>query len=174
MAENRRRILEAAGRLFREKGFDSVTVAEVMQAAGLTHGGFYGHFKSKDDLIAETLASVFSGPGSALSLEDYAASYLTPKHRDNPAGGCPVAGLGSDTLRQAPQARAKMTAGIARVIDRLARGTPGRNEAEKRRAAVAGYAAMVGALVLSRVSDDPKLSRELLDDTRDWIAHTRR
>jgi TetR/AcrR family transcriptional repressor of nem operon len=170
MAEHRRRILEAAGHLFREKGFEAVTVAEVMQAAGLTHGGFYGHFKSKDDLIAETLAQVFAGPGSELGLQEYAAWYLTPGHRDNMAGGCAIAALGNDTLRQSPEARAKMTEGVRRLIDRLARNAPGQNDAEKRRATVAGYAAMVGALVLSRISDDPKLSGELLEDTRDWIS----
>jgi TetR/AcrR family transcriptional repressor of nem operon len=79
MGENRRRILDAAGRLFRDRGFEAVTVAEVMREAGLTHGGFYGHFRSKDDLIAAALAElvVASEPGP-LALPAFAARYLSP------------------------------------------------------------------------------------------------
>ena len=89
VAENRRRILEAAGRLFRAKGFEAVTVAEVMRAAGLTHGGFYGHFGSKDDLIAQTLAyALLAGEDrqrsrAEVDLARYAAGYLSPRHRDD-------------------------------------------------------------------------------------------
>src|SRR5918993_581993 len=85
VAENRRKILEAAGRLFRAKGFEAVTVAEVMRAAGLTHGGFYGHFGSKDDLIAQTLAHALlvgeerQGSRDEVDLARYAASYLSPR-----------------------------------------------------------------------------------------------
>src|SRR5688572_29587372 len=96
MAEHRQKILQSAGRLFRAKGFDAVTVAEVMQAAGLTHGGFYGHFKSKDDLIAETVAHALA-PKTALApkqgavdLAAFTKSYLSPRHRDDLAGGCPT------------------------------------------------------------------------------------
>jgi TetR/AcrR family transcriptional repressor of nem operon len=170
MAEHRHRILEAAGRLFREKGFDAVTVAEVMQAAGLTHGGFYGHFKSKDDLIAETLADIQTAHPEAATLADYAAGYLTERHRNGPAGGCSFAALGVDTVRQSPEARAVMTTRLEQQIVRLTALASGATEAEKRRTAIGGYAAMVGALILARISDDPKLSGELLDDTRDWIA----
>src|SRR5882762_4442654 len=91
VAENRRRILEAASRLFRERGFDAVSVAEVMKAAGLTHGGFYGYFKSKDDLIAQTLAELINrGQVGDRDLAQYAAAYLAPEHRTNLAGGCAV------------------------------------------------------------------------------------
>ena len=90
--ENKQTILTAAGRLFRERGFDAVTVTDIMKSAGLTHGGFYGYFKSKDDLIAQTLAE--------LKIENDAAKndvvaqierYLSPEHRDNFASGCPLA-----------------------------------------------------------------------------------
>src|SRR5215218_4419874 len=123
VGENRRRILEAAGRLFRAKGFEAVTVAEVMQAAGLTHGGFYGHFGSKDDLIAQTLAyALLAGEDrqrsrAEVDLARYAAGYLSPRHRDDLAGGCPTAGLGAETIRQSPEARAAMTAGLRRRIE---------------------------------------------------------
>ena len=170
VAENRSRILEAAGRLFRQKGFDAVTVAEVMKAAGLTHGGFYGYFKSKDDLIAETLAQALAvGAPSERDLAGYAEYYLSPGHRDNLAGGCSTAGLGAETIRQSPEARKAMTAGLRRQIEALSRGAPGASAAEKRRAAIGGWSAMVGAMVLARMSDDPKLSDEVLSQTRAWI-----
>lgn len=168
MGENRRRILDAAGRLFRDRGFEAVTVAEVMREAGLTHGGFYGHFRSKDDLIAAALAElvVASEPGP-LALPAFAARYLCPAHRDDPASGGPVAALASDTIRQAPEARAAMTEGLRRQIARL---TDGAAEPESaRQAAIGSWAAMVGAMILARMSDDPALSDEVLAQTRAWI-----
>jgi TetR/AcrR family transcriptional repressor of nem operon len=175
VAENRRRILEAAGRLFRAKGFEAVTVAEVMRAAGLTHGGFYGHFGSKDDLIAQTLAyALLAGEDrqrsrAEVDLARYAAGYLSPRHRDDLAGGCPTAGLGPETIRQSPEARAAMTAGLRRRIELLSEGAPGASAAEKRRVAIGSWAAMVGAVILARLSDDPQLSDEVLEQTRAWI-----
>src|SRR5215470_16298958 len=106
MAEHREKILNAAGKLFRAKGFDAVTVAEVMQAAGLTHGGFYGHFKSKDDLIGETLSHALEGDKSGGDLAVSPRPNLPPKHGAVLAGACFTAGLGAKTTRQAPEARA--------------------------------------------------------------------
>ena len=169
MAEHRQTILDAAGKLFRAKGFEAVTVAEVMQAAGLTHGGFYGHFKSKDALIAETLAHAFQGDQSAGDLAAFTKLYLSPRHRDDLAGGCSTAGLGAETIRQAPAARAAMTAGLRRTIERLSDRAAGATEAERRRAAIGHWSAMVGALVLARSSDDLKLSDEILSETRVWL-----
>lgn len=174
MAENHRKILEVAGRLFRERGFDAVTVAEVMKAAGLTHGGFYGHFRSKEDLIAETLAhALASVPGPTASLDRYAAGYLSPRHRDDRAGGCPTAALATETIRQSPEARAAMTAGLKKQIDALTACAPGDSASEKRRAAIGSWSAMVGAVILARLSDDPDLSTEVLRETRHWVAGTR-
>lgn len=171
VSENRRRILEAAGRLFRERGFAAVTVADVMKAAGLTHGGFYGYFESKDDLIAHALVHVLSGgePASA-DLAGYAAKYLSPAHRADVAGGCPVAALASESTRQSPQARAAMTEGLHRQIARLSARAPGEDAAAQRRAAIGAWSAMVGALILSRACGDQALAREVLDETRAWIA----
>ena len=170
VAENRRKILEAASRLFRAKGLEAVTVAEVMKAAGLTHGGFYGHFKSKDDLIAQTLAhALAAGAPTELELASFATGYLSPRHRDNLAGGCTTAGLGAETIRQAPQARAAMTVGLRRQIERISQTAPGATESEKRQAAIGSWSAMVGAVILARMSDDPELSDEILTQTRAWI-----
>lgn len=171
MALNRARILEAAGRLFRERGFDAVSIADVMNDAGLTHGGFYGHFKSKDDLFAQAISTAFEAGGAAAGdLASYAKRYLSESHCRNLAAGCPAAGLAAETIRQGSEARAAMTEGLAAQIDRLAAIAPGRTAAERRRAALGSWSAMVGAMILARASDDPKLSAELLAATQHWIA----
>ena len=176
VTENRRTILEAASRLFRERGFDSVTVAEVMKAAGLTHGGFYGYFKSKDELIAEALGEALTQTttGPLRDLASYAAEYLSRSHRDDLAGGCPTAALAAETIRQPRGTRASMTAGLKQQLERFSRVAPGENAAQKRRAAIGSWAAMVGAMILARASGDPALSGEVLDQTRAWLQERTR
>lgn len=170
MAENRKRILDAASRLFRERGFDAVTVSEVMKAAGLTHGGFYGHFASKDDLIAQAvthaLAPVEYEGGD---IRAWIKSYLSPYHRERPATGCPTAGLASPLRHQSPEARAALADGMGRQIARLAKAMPMPEENEQRRAAIGSWAAMVGAVILARAVEDPDLSDEILAETGEWI-----
>lgn len=170
MAENRRRILDVASQLFREKGFDTVSVAEVMKAAGLTHGGFYGHFASKDDLVAQTIAHVLAGDGSeGGDLRAYMDAYLSPLHRDNAATGCPTAGLAADIRNQTVAARAAMTEGLRSQIDRLCNALPEVAAADRRRVAIGSWAAMVGAVILARAIDDATLSDEVLAQTRAFI-----
>jgi TetR/AcrR family transcriptional regulator, transcriptional repressor for nem operon len=170
MAENRRRILDAASRLFREKGFDAVSVAEVMKAAGLTHGGFYGHFESKDDLVAQALTHALAADaGGGSDFRAFLDEYLSPKHRDGAADGCPTAGLAADIRHQTPAARLAMTQGLRSQIDRIGKALPPMEPADKRRTAIGSWAAMVGAVVLARAIDDPALSDEVLAQTRAWI-----
>lgn len=170
MAENRRKILDAASRLFRAKGFEAVSVAEVMSTAGLTHGGFYGHFRSKDELIACALATACgSTPSVGLDIDSYIKAYLSPRHRENVAGGCPLAGLSAESLRQAPEAQAAITDGLRGQIERMTSALHDKGVAEARQAAIGNLAAMVGALVFARACDDPALSDELLEQTRAWI-----
>lgn len=170
MAENRRRILDVASALFREKGFDAVSVSEVMKAAGLTHGGFYGHFSSKSDLIAAAIEHALSGDeNGTLDLRSYLGDYLAPKHRNNPARGCPMAGLAADIRHQTPAARAAMTAGLQTQIARMTKALPDIDASERRRAAIGTWAAMVGAVILARAIDDETLSDEILEQTRAWI-----
>ena len=164
--ENRRAILNAAGRLFRARGFDEVSVAEVMQAAGLTHGAFYGYFDSKDELIAATLADLTRADRPPGKWTQSLARYLSPAHRDDGAGGCPVAALAAETARRPPLARGAMTQGVAAMIARRAAHASGADETERRQAAVGAVATMVGALILSRAVDDPALSDELLEAAR--------
>lgn len=170
MAENRRRILDVASRLFKDKGFDAVSVAEVMKAAGMTHGGFYGHFSSKDDLVAQTLAHALAadsfGDGQ---FSEFVRSYLAPRHRDNPGNGCPTAGLAAAIRHQTPAAKAAMTEGLRAQIARIVQALPEQGAADKRRAAIGSWAAMVGAVILARAVDDPELSEEVLEQTRAWI-----
>jgi TetR/AcrR family transcriptional regulator, transcriptional repressor for nem operon len=174
VAENRRVVLQEAGRLFRERGYDAVTVAEVMQAAGLTHGGFYGYFRSKNELIAGTIAAVLATrPEPSGNLAAYAAHYLSPVHRDNRADGCPTAALAAETIRMAGSARTEMTAGLKRQIERLSRIAPGKDVVRRRQAAIGSWATMVGAMVLARVCDDPALSDEVLDQTLAWLSAPR-
>ncbi|MDE1148364.1 MAG: TetR family transcriptional regulator [Azospirillaceae bacterium] len=171
MARNRARILDEAGRLFRERGFAAVSVAEVMKAAGLTHGGFYGHFRSKDDLIAQVIANA-SGYGES-KVDDLCAfidQYLSTAHRDRADAGCPTAAFAGLMRDQAPEARAALARKLGGQIDRFAAGMPGNTPDERRRAAIGSFSAMVGALVLARAIDDPALSGELLNQTRAWIA----
>lgn len=171
MQANRLRILEAAGRLFREKGFEAVGVAEVMKAAGLTHGGFYGHFESKDDLIAQAVAHLFTAAADESgSLASYLDAYLSSAHRDGVGEGCPTAALVSDVRRQGGPARAAMTEGFKSQIDRVTAAIPATKGPAARRKAVGTLATMIGALVLARAIEDTDLSEEILAETRAWLG----
>jgi TetR/AcrR family transcriptional repressor of nem operon len=170
-AENRERIVEAAARLFRERGFDGIGVADLMKRAGLTHGGFYGHFSSKEDLIAEASAhamtrslagwSRFGESGDPLSA--LAGAYLSAKHRDNPGAGCLLAALGSDASRQGPPVRSAISNHVRSAVDFLLKLVPGKSGAARRQKAIGTYATLVGAMVMARAVDDRSLSQEILD-----------
>jgi TetR/AcrR family transcriptional repressor of nem operon len=172
-AQNRERIVETAARLFRERGFEGIGVADLMKAAGLTHGGFYGHFSSKEDLIAEASAralmrslALFSqvaerAPGDPLSA--VADAYLTSRHRDRPGEGCVLAALGPDVSRQGPAVRCTVTDHVRSAVDLLATLVPGRSKAARRQKAISTYATLVGTMVMARAVNDRALSQEILD-----------
>jgi TetR/AcrR family transcriptional regulator, transcriptional repressor for nem operon len=173
MAENRVRILTEAARLFRDKGFESVTVAQVMKAAGLTHGAFYGHFASKDDLIAETTAHALKA--SSLNIRSFnrlLEAYLSPQQRDNPSAGCPTAAFASDVRRQTAEAREAMSAGIASQVAQITTALDKQGVKDARSAAIGSWSAMVGAMILARSIEDTALSDEILKETRAWIKAT--
>ena len=167
---NRERILEVAGTLFRERGFDGTAVDDIMRRAGLTHGGFYGHFGSKDDLAAETCARVMAGEGwteriTGTPNPSFGAvidAYLSPRHRDTPGRGCLLAAVGSDVVRQPRSVRRAFTEGLRSRVAALQGLLPGRSVAARRETALATMAGLVGALMLSRAVDDPKLSDQIL------------
>ncbi|WP_175625410.1 MULTISPECIES: TetR/AcrR family transcriptional regulator [Oxalobacteraceae] len=176
VAENRQAILDAAATLFRERGFEGVTVAEVMKAAGLTHGGFYGHFASKDDLIAQTCTHVLT-PFRAedvpvIGIMDFAANYLSGQHRDNPGEGCIFPSLGTEAVRSSDATRHALTENVKYRIENFAQTAQGKTELERRQAATGAWATMVGAVMLARLVDDPALSEQVLADTLAWLDKT--
>jgi TetR/AcrR family transcriptional regulator, transcriptional repressor for nem operon len=172
-AQNRQRILDVAAQLFREHGFEGIGVADLMKEAGLTHGGFYGHFSSKDDLIAQASAreltrslehwSNFAGRASDDPLSAVAGTYLTRSHRDNPGTGCVLAALGPDVSRQGPAVRRAVTDYVRSVVDLLVKLVPGKSKTARRQKAISTYATLVGTMVLARAVDDRALSQEILD-----------
>ncbi len=181
-AQNRERIIEVAAKQFREHGFDGIGVAELMKFAGLTHGGFYGHFASKEDLMAQACARALEGSldamrqvaerdgGNALSV--IASAYLSPSHRDQPGEGCVLAALGAEAARHGSPVRSAFTQGVRSAVDMLTRLLTGKSKRAKRERALVIYASMVGALVLARAVDDAELSDEVLQSVLASIAHT--
>jgi TetR/AcrR family transcriptional repressor of nem operon len=171
-AETRERILDSAMTLFREHGIDAVGVDAVMHRAGLTHGGFYAYFSSKEALVAEAAAASLARSASrweliseqgdeAAALQRIVDSYLDPAHVMAVDKGCVLATLGPDVARR-QAARPAITASIRRMVDVLARCFHGR----RRQRALAALSSMVGAVVLARLSDDEVLSQELLSAAR--------
>ena len=183
MALNRERILDTAATLFRERGFDGIGVADLMEKAGLTHGGFYGHFASKEALMAEASAragaqaeGVWEGARQAgaetpaalrAAFADY---YLSAGHRAAPGQGCVVAALGADAARQGGPVREAFTRFIRSAAERISAISPGRNAAARRSRALADYSQMVGAMVLARAVDDTALSDEILAAARERLG----
>jgi TetR/AcrR family transcriptional regulator, transcriptional repressor for nem operon len=170
VANHEKQILAAAARLFRQRGFNDVTVAEVMKEAGLTHGAFYGHFPSKEALIAEAVGKALPpAPDTAKPRRpaaEFADGYLSVKHRDNRANSCLFSSLGTEAARGSADLRHRMTEAVRRRIDHLGAEAEGDTADEKRRAAIVAWSAMVGAMVLARLVDDEKLSKEILSETR--------
>jgi TetR/AcrR family transcriptional regulator, transcriptional repressor for nem operon len=171
-AANRERIIDMAAELFREKGFSGIGVAELMKSAGLTHGGFYGHFASKTDLVAkaceralEHSASKWSKVAETAGNEAFARmvmNYLSQTHRDQPSTGCVLSSLGADAARQEPPIRAAVGDGFMALIDILETVAPGETPETRRQTALAAMSAMVGAILLSRLVDE-EAATELLD-----------
>jgi len=179
-AANREKIVEVASILFRKHGFEGIGVADIMKAAGLTHGGFYGHFNSKDDLAAEACTRALSrewwkgaiSSSATGGLEAFVNAYLSPRHRSNPGRGCLIAAVGSDIGRQPRTVRRAFTKGLESLIEGLGNFMPGRSPAARRKQALATLAGLVGALILSRAIDDPALSDEILEAARMTFGHS--
>ena len=172
-AQTRERIVEAAASAFREAGVSQVGVADVMRRAGLTHGGFYAHFDSKDDLLAEALphatldsrANLDRLQGAApKGLLGAANAYLSPEHMSHPEMGCPIAALGPELTRSAPSVRQSLAREIRNRLDQLAALLPPRTPSERRRQEAAGaLACMVGGIILARGMKQPERAAFLAD-----------
>ena len=185
-AETRQRIVRAAARDIRARGPGRIAVAEVMASAGLTHGGFYAHFASKEALVAEAVIATFDharrrNPGldDALSEEtadvrvafrDYLAGYLSPDHRDGPERGCPLPSLAADMARDAGPAQANFARGLDRITERIEAVLTRLDVAEPHREASAIVAQMVGAVGLARAVGKGERSDAILSDTLDTLC----
>ncbi|QRM55242.1 TetR/AcrR family transcriptional regulator [Sinorhizobium sp. BG8] len=172
--ENRQRIIETAAQLFRENGIHAVGIDAVMKGAGLTHGGFYGHFKSKDDLVAEAVSHAIRQGESAdpaiPSLEAFAAAYLAPSHRDAVGDGCAVAALGPEIARLPAGQRGEITDYVRSRIALIGKLQEEAGQKPDRARAIRDLSSLVGALVMSRLVEDPDLSDEILEDTLRMVS----
>ena len=171
-AENRQRILEVAGRLFRQKGFEGIGVDGIMKAAGLTHGGFYGHFASKAHLAEQACSAGLAKTTRRLetlardspeaALADIARDYLTKQHRDDPGNGCVFAALGGEVARSSDAVRSTVTKGLRAQLRILERVAKSRSKVARRKQAITALSGMVGAMVVARLVNDSALSDEIL------------
>jgi TetR/AcrR family transcriptional regulator, transcriptional repressor for nem operon len=170
--ENRERILDNAAQLFRERGFDGIGLNDLMQAAGLTRGGFYGHFESKDDLAAQATRRALQAnreqwkQQTDRSLAAWVKAYLSDAHRDQPGAGCGLVALAGDAARGGPAVKEVFAEGVENLVAALQPQLPGADDAERREQALAMLAMLVGALLLSRAVGDGELSRELREAAR--------
>jgi len=166
------RIVEVAARAIRRTGYDGTSVADIMKEAGLTHGGFYAHFPSREAMLAEAAdragadAVTASSRVAALAppehaLQSLVQAYLSKEHLESAELGCPVVALGSEMPRQAPEVRRAATRRIKEMIDVVARQSPDWGQPGAHERALVTVATMVGALLLARAVDEPKLSDAL-------------
>jgi TetR/AcrR family transcriptional repressor of nem operon len=172
-AENRETVINVASRLFRECGFDGIGLKDLMKGAGLTQGGFYKQFESKEDLAAQASRRALESATlrwSAATAENpkdplgaVIAFYLSKEHREEKMDGCPVVALGSDAARQGSDVKASFEAGIKAYLEILGRLIPETDGEQVNDKTMAILSTMVGALTLSRVVNDPDLAQRFLD-----------
>jgi len=174
-AKTRQRIVEVASEAFRKQGIDATGVAEIMAAAGLTHGGFYRHFGSKEELVAEALAlsrrdylreTVATAEQGAEALMKHFQEYVTPLYRDDVGGGCPLAANGSEMVRGDARSRHSATEALRLWFSKAVPYMRAPDEAGKTDLAISVVTNMIGALTMSRLVDDPVLSDRILEATR--------
>ena len=177
-AKKHEKILKEAARLFRERGFDGAGVAEIMKAAGLTHGAFYAHFASKAALEAEAVERAFAQSDNSIyaltaNARDpkrvFLDNYLSAAHRDHPGSGCVMAALGPEISRDS-SARRPFTERVKHMIEGMARRFQWKRKGAARRDSIHLLSAAVGALTLARAVDDPRLSDEILESVYDSLA----
>ena len=167
------RIVETAARAIRRSGYDGTSVADIMKEAGLTHGGFYAHFVSREAMLAEAAeragceavaasTRVVATAPPEQALQWLLRAYLSKEHVKAAEMGCPVAALGSEMPRQGPEVRRAATRGIKEMIDLVARQSPDWGKPGAHEQALVTVATAVGTLLLARAVDDPKLSDALL------------
>ena len=178
------RIVEAAARAIRRSGYGGTGVADIMKDAGLTHGGFYAHFPSREAMLAEaadragaeTVAAsqrIAAAAPPPQALQALLHAYLSKQHIDGVENGCPMAALGSEMPRQAPEVRRAATRRIKEMIDLVARQLPDWGKPDAHERALVIVATAVGTLLLARAVDDPRLSDALREATLKYLAPTK-
>ena len=183
--ETHARIVKKASVRLREKGAHGIGVADLMKEAGLTHGGFYAHFNSREALVIEAFAHAMdrsterwrklaeqTPPDKRLAT--IVDTYLTPVHRDDPGHGCAVPTLGAEIARESPKTRKAFAAKLEQMIDMLADQIPDVPRKAARKQAMAALATMMGTLVLARVAGNGEFSDEILGAGRDAVLAARR
>ena len=183
-AQTRQRIIKAAAAAFRKNGIAGTGLSDLMAAAGLTHGGFYRHFDSKDQIVAEActaaveslvsqLAASASGKSPQRGLKTIVENYLSVAHRDEPADGCPLAALGSEMARADERTRAAATQAFLKLVGVIvSQFGKTRPDVARRRALVAA-ATMIGALTMSRIVTDSELSASILQEAEKQLVTPR-
>lgn len=174
-AESRAKILRIAGSELRSRGLDGVGVAELMSAAGMTHGGFYKHFESREHLVEAAITSLLKEVEDTKAESDrkpnsgikaYIDWYTSPEHLNDPGAGCPISALGIDVSRAGERTRSVFTQGLIRFVDWIVeRMAPGPARRRQDRAALIA-SALIGAIVLARASNDPEFSERILSSVR--------
>jgi TetR/AcrR family transcriptional repressor of nem operon len=178
--ETHARIVKKASVRLREKGAHGIGVADLMKDAGLTHGGFYAHFDSREALVVEAFGYAMDRSierwrqlaGQAVPQDRLAAiveAYLSPQHRDNPGHGCAVPALGAEIARESPKTRKAFAAKLDQMITMMAEQFTAEAGKSARQQAMAAMATMMGALVMARVAGSGELSEELLSAGRDAV-----
>lgn len=176
-AATHERIIDAAARSFRENGAEGQGLARLMKDLRLTHGGFYRHFESKEDLYVDAIARGFQEVADGMiaaaasapqgqQLRAIIERYLSLEHLENPGGGCILATLGAEIARQRPAVRARINAAMKLYRERLLPFLPGKNDAEKRRQFMVLFPAMAGIMMTARATADPEARKEILAEGR--------
>lgn len=180
-AETRKKIIDTASRLFRRDGIHATGLADVMTAAGLTHGGFYRHFASKDELVADafcassqalyrTVEEVVGNKTGKRAVKAIVDNYLAPAHKDNPGTGCAFASMGTELGRADDNTRAAVSQDFHKLVDAIAKHWPEKRPAAAQADAIFMLSAMIGALTVARAVNDPKLSATVLRAAKDHLA----
>jgi TetR/AcrR family transcriptional regulator, transcriptional repressor for nem operon len=170
-ARTRRRIVTAAAGEFRKNGIVASGLNDLMKAAGLTHGGFYKHFESKDQLVAEASAEALETmikfvTNAAAGGTPVAETYLSTSQQDNPSSGCPLSAIGSELGRSDDKTRAVATDGFQKLVEIMATQFGKAKPDDARRKALVAVSTMIGAMTVSRIVSDPELSAEILEEAK--------
>jgi len=180
-ARTHKRIVAIASKRFREKGLAGFGIAELMKEAGLTVGGFYKHFDSRDDLVAEAISSAFGdwqrrvdaakSGGLPVSFTNLIDDYLSDVHRKNPGTGCAFSALAPEIARSDKRTRALTSEQVRNDLELIAGLLPGKDKRTARSRAILTFSALVGAMALARAVSDEALAREILNTVGDLLRN---